>query len=119
MDYKEIPQELLSAIGRLLRQGRVSRTLSLTEAADLVGASVELIDSIENGLSPITTEQAQFIAAKYGGVRGDVIDGMILRLVMEKSRCEQQTQQRKHLSIVGSDPRPWEKLHLSKIAQQL
>ncbi|QDK44628.1 hypothetical protein DOM22_05355 [Bdellovibrio sp. ZAP7] len=116
MNSKEIPTELLSLVGSFLRQGRKARNLLLPQAAQRIGISAERLQAIEDGLELITTEYAQFIVANYGGARGDAVDGLLWRLMMERNRCHLQTERRKHLSVVGEESRPWEKLQFSKIS---
>lgn len=114
---KQIPEELLPVAGRLLRQARTCRRLTITQAAGRIGIPVEQLQGLEEGTIPTTTEQIQFLVARYGGARGGAVDDFILQLMMEKSRCKLQTEKRKHLSVIGDDPKPWERSDFSRVCQ--
>lgn len=120
MNPSQVPVELWPYIARYLRQARTARKLTTIQAADRIGIPVDVLESMERGVTPIPFELAfSIIEDHYGGARGDAVEGLLQRLVEEKKRCMKQTEKRKHLSIIGDDPRPWEKMHYAQITRGL
>lgn len=118
MKSKEIPSELLPAVGKLIRQGRTARGLTIEQAAETVGLPVNDLQNLEEGSTSATSDHLMFILAKYGGVRADAAEGMLIRLMMEESRCRTHTEKRKHLSLAGEvDARPWEKVRYNDVTR--
>lgn len=118
MKPKDIPSELLSTVGKLIRQGRTARGLTIDQGAERVGLSVEQLANLEEGKSPATTDHLMFIIAAYGGVRGDAAEGLLIRWMMEESRCRHHTEKRKHLSLAGhADARPWERMRYENVGR--
>ena len=116
---KQIPEELLPIAGRLLRQARTCRRLTVTQAADRMGVPVEQLEGLEEGAIPTTTEYIQFLIVHYGWARAGAVEDLIIQIMMEKSRCKSQTEKRMHLSLVGDDPKPWERNDFSCISKRI
>lgn len=116
---KKIPSDLLPTVGKIIRQARTARSLNLAQAACRLGFSIEDLSKLEEGLSPATTDHLMFILAGYGGVRSDAAEGMLIRLMMEESRCRTQTEKRKHLSLINerSETKPWEKMRYEEVVR--
>jgi transcriptional regulator with XRE-family HTH domain len=104
-----LPPELMKVIGTYLRQGRKARRLSLAEAANSVGLPVIQLEKIENGVEQVTDLVVQGLVVAYGEVNADKVDGLLFRWAMDRIECESKAKKRKHLSIVGPDPKPWER----------
>lgn len=109
MAGRPIPQELMIHIGACLRQARTSRALSIEEAADRVGTNSIRLQKIELGEEQITDVEAQVMIARYGGARADRLDSLLYEWSMSEMDRENKMKRRKHLSLVGADPKPWEK----------
>lgn len=109
MAGKPIPPELMIHIGVCLRQARTSRRLSIEQASDRIGTDPCRLERIESGQEQITNIEAQAMIARYGGARGDRLDSLLYEWAMEQMDRETKTKRRSHLSLVGDDPRPWEK----------
>lgn len=109
MAGRVLPKELAVKLGVYIRQGRTARRLSLEDAADRAGVSIERIIAIESGDGPITDVEVQVCASRYGDVRAIEIDMLIRKWAYAEMHREEMTKRRKHLSIVGHDPKPWER----------
>lgn len=104
-----LPAELMVLVGTCIRQARTSRKISIEQAAQLIGMTPLHLKEIELGQKLITDIAAQLILTKYGGARADRLDSILYQYAMDQMSCETKTKQRKHLSIVGEDPKPWER----------
>lgn len=109
MAGKILPSDLRRLIGIALRQARKSRKLSILEAAEIMGTTPERLESIEKGSILFTDIEAQMIVARYGGARADRVDTLIFQWAIDEMECENKTKKRTHLSLVGGDPKPWER----------
>ena len=109
MAGKILPPGLRLLIGTALRQARTSRKLTILDAAKLIGTNPERLESIEKGSIPFTDIESQMIVARYGGARADRVDSLIFQWAMDEMVKESKIKKRRHLSIVGSDPKPWER----------
>lgn len=105
-----IPPELMPQIGVCLRQARTARALSLEQAAIKLEIPPDRLHRIEIGQEQITNLHAQLIITRYGGVRADRLDSLLMEWAMFEMNRENETKRRKHLSLVADDPRPWEKI---------
>lgn len=105
-----IPPELMPQIGICLRQARAARSLSLAKAAGQIGIEPGRLDKIELGQEQITDLEAQFIIARYGEARADRLTTLLFEWNSEEAVRKSKTEQRKHLSIVGDEPKPWERV---------
>lgn len=104
-----LPAELMILVGACIRQARTSRKLTIEQAAQLIGMTSQHLKGIELGQKLITDIEAQLILTKYGGARADRLDSILYGYAMDQMRLETKTKQRQHLSIVGEDPKPWER----------
>lgn len=104
-----IPPELMIQIGICLKQARTARCLSLDQAASQVGTTAQRLKKIELGQEQITDMEAQMMIVRYGGARADRLDSLLYEWAMDEIAKEPKTKRRKHLSIVGQDPKPWER----------
>ncbi len=116
---KQIPEELLPTIGRLLRQARNSRKLTPAQAADRIGITIGELRGLEEGSIPATTDYILSLVSYYHGARAGVIEDLFYRLLDEKLRCQYLMKKRKHLSLIGEDPKPWEKIRHARVIQSL
>lgn len=109
MASRLLPPDVASIIGDTLRQARTARGLTLTQAASDIGISVFQLQDFENGKGNLTDIHAQFIIGTYGGVRGDRLDSILYTWGMDLMERLGKAKRRSHLSIVGDDPKPWER----------
>lgn len=108
MAGKILPIELGLLIGKVLRQARTSRKLSILAAAKVIGITTDRLGAIETGSISFTDIDAQIIVSKYGGARADRVDSILFQWAIDEVDRESKTKKRKHLSLVGIDPKPWE-----------
>lgn len=104
-----LPAEIMVLVGTYLRQARTSRKLSIEQAAQMIGITPQLLSEIENGRELLTDIAAQSILTNYGGARSDRLDALLYEYAMDQLHREAKVKKRKHLSIVGEDPKPWER----------
>lgn len=109
MAGRNIPPELMIQIGICLRQARTARSLSIEQAANQIRTTAERLNKIELGQEQITDIEAQMMIVHYGGARADKLDSVLYDWAMEQIAHEAKTKQRQHLSLVGDDPKPWER----------
>lgn len=117
MSKKIPPPVLLPTVGKIIRQARTARGLNLAQAACRLGFSSDDLSKLEEGLSPTTTDHLMLILAGYGGVRADAAESMLVRLMVEESRCRAHTEKRKHLSLINeqNETKPWEKIKYEEV----
>lgn len=104
-----IPPELMIQIGICLKQARTARSLSIEQAAGQVETTVDRLKKIELGQEQITDIEAQMMIVRYGGARADRLDSLLYDWAMDEIAKDAKTKRRKHLSLVGRDPKPWER----------
>ena len=104
-----IPPELLVHVGICLRQARTARSLLNEQAAVQIGTTVERLKKIEVGQEEITDIEAQMMIVWYGGARADRLDSLLYDWAINEISQQSKTDQRKHLSLVGENPNPWER----------
>lgn len=109
MAGRVIPSDLMILIGSCLRQARRCRNLSIKQASKRVKISSQRLLQIETGQEQITDVEAQAIIVRYGGARADRLDSLLYQWAMDDLSRQSKTDKRKHLSLVGEDPKPWEK----------
>ena len=63
-----------------IRTIRVQAGLSLDKAARLTGLSKSVLSRLENGHSPVTATKLEAIAAAYGILPGDLLNGQIVKV---------------------------------------
>ncbi|MBX2996320.1 MAG: helix-turn-helix domain-containing protein [Bdellovibrionaceae bacterium] len=118
MGANQVPAELWPFLSRYLRQARTARSLTLTQAAERIGIPAETLESMESGTTAVPFELVvSIIEDHYGGARGDAVEGLLRRLAAERKRCTKETERRKHLSLIGDDPKPWEKIDFGQVTQ--
>ncbi len=116
MKPKDIPQELLPFVGKLIRQARTARGLTIYQGAELTGLPRGQLENLEHAITSATTTHLMFILAAYGGVRSDAAEDLIFRWMREESRRVHQTESRKNLSLAGeTDSRPWERMRYDSV----
>lgn len=115
MTGKLLPIELMPTVGKYLAQAHCCRCLNIEDAAVMLRTTPEQLQKIENGERAVTSLWAQMVVAFYGGARGDKVDGLILRWIEEDCARRHRITKSKHLSLVGEDPRPWERLRIERI----
>lgn len=115
MKSELFPIELMPTVGKYLAQARCCRCLNIEDAAIMLSTTPEQLQKIEKGEQAVTSLWAQMVIAIYGGARGDKVDGLILRWIEEDGARHHRITKRKHLSLVGETPRPWENLRVEQI----
>lgn len=63
-----------------IRAIRVQAGLSLDKAAKLTGLSKSVLSRLENAHSPVTATKLEAIAAAYGILPGDLLNGQIVKV---------------------------------------
>ncbi len=63
-----------------IRTIRVQAGLSLDKAAKLTGLSKSVLSRLENGHSPVTATKLEAIAAAYGILPGELLNGQIVKV---------------------------------------
>ena len=66
------------AIHNILRQSREQAGLTLEQAAECIGISGASFSRMENGLSKVTTERLEMLAALYGVSASALVEGSIV-----------------------------------------
>ena len=103
-----IPPELMIQIGICLRQARTARLLSVEQAAEQLEIPVGCLEKIELGQEQITDIEAQMMIVRYRGARADRLDSLLYEWAMDELSRQSKTDQRKHLSLVSDESKPWE-----------
>jgi len=102
-----LPKFLAVEVGYILRMSRSARKLSLAEASDMFKLEVEALKGFERG-DEITPLEASYMTYRYG-VLVDRVEALLLGWALANAKRTADCKRRNHLSLVGSDSKPWER----------